>query len=202
MILKGGEPPFFFFGENKVSMISVLLIALGLSMDALAVSITVGVTLHCFKPGKAFKTGLFFGGFQAIMPLLGWFAGLSVRKYIEGFDHWLAFGLLSFIGGKMIYEAFVMEEAEKKCDIDNLLVMFGLALATSIDALAVGISFSLLSISILTPVIIIGLVTFALSFIGVYVGNKFGSFFEKKVEIFGGIVLIGIGVKILLEHLL
>ena len=142
-----------------------------------------------------------FGAFQALMPVLGWLAGLSFIELISGFDHWVAFGLLAFIGGKMIYSARAnpKEEKEAKLTVPVLLI---LSVATSIDALAVGLSFSLLRVSITTPIIAIGVVTFLLSFAGFNFGNKLGKFFERKVQVIGGIVLIAIGIKILLEHLL
>jgi manganese efflux pump family protein len=184
-----------------MDFITIFVIAVGLAMDAFAVSIASGVTLKCFQAKPAFRVALFFGGFQAIMPVLGWLAGSSFKKYIEAYDHWVVFGLLAFIGGKMIYESFVIKEAESKCDPNNLTIVFILAIATSIDALAVGLSFSVLQVDIITPVIIIGIVTFVLSFLGVYLGGKFGSIFENKIEFIGGIVLIGIGLKILVQHL-
>lgn len=185
-----------------MSFITILMIALGLSIDCFAVAISSGIALKCFKVRYAFRVGIFFGGFQALMPVIGWLAGLSFKNYIEGFDHWIAFILLAIIGGKMIYEALLLEEAEKSCDPRNLLLVTGLAIATSIDALAVGVSFSVLGISIVNPVLIIGIVSFIMAFSGMYIGDKFGDIFGKKVEIFGGIVLILIGLKILLEHLL
>lgn len=180
---------------------SIIIIALGLAMDAFAVSIASGVSLKCFKANLAFRVALFFGGFQAIMPLIGWLAGNSFSRYIEAYAHWIAFGMLAIIGGKMIYESTVIDEVESKCDPRNLGILFVLAVATSIDALAVGLSFSMLQVSIIEPVLVIGIITFILSFAGVYLGDKFGSLFENKMEIIGGIILILIGIKILLEHL-
>ena len=136
------------------------------------------------------------------MPVLGWLAGIGLKQYVEAYDHWIAFGLLVFIGGKMIYEAIWIEEVEKKCDPLNLYVLLGLAVATSIDALAVGITFAFLKIAIITPAIVIGVITFLISFSGVYLGRGIGSRLGSKMEIFGGLILIGIGVKILLQHLL
>jgi putative Mn2+ efflux pump MntP len=136
------------------------------------------------------------------MPLIGWLAGLSLRDFIAGVDHWVAFGLLGLIGGKMIYGATKIGTHEKETNPLSLFVLLILSVATSIDALAVGLSFAFLKISIATPIIVIGFVTFLLSFLGVLVGNRLGHFFEKKMEIVGGLVLIGIGIKILIEHLL
>lgn len=182
----------------------ILLIALGLAMDAFAVSIAGGATMKRLEIRNALKMGLFFGGFQTFMPVIGWFAGIGMKSFITGWDHWLAFGLLTLVGGKMIYEALMMKEdaagGGKNCPFDTGVLLV-LALATSIDALAVGITFSVLSVSIILPVIVIGLVTFILSVAGVQIGVKGGHFFENRIEIFGGLILLGIGVKILLEHL-
>ncbi len=184
-----------------MDMITIIIIAFGLAMDAFAVSITSGITIKKLKIDHALKIALFFGSFQAFMPVVGWLAGLSLKDFISGIDHWIAFGLLGFIGCKMIYESIRMQPGEARNNSMNLYVLLILSVATSIDALAVGISFAFLEISIVTPVIIIGVVTFLLSFFGVFVGSRFGHFFEKRIEIVGGLVLIGIGVKILVEHL-
>jgi len=184
-----------------VDVLTVFLIALGLSMDAFAVAVSSGIAARQVKVIDALKIALFFGGFQAIMPTIGWLAGIGLRSFISGFDHWLAFGLLTIIGLHMIYESTRKERGEKRIDPTNIAVLFVLAVATSIDALAVGLSLSLLKISIIMPVIIIGGVTFALSLAGVFVGNKLGHFFEKKIEVLGGLILIAIGIRILVEHL-
>jgi putative Mn2+ efflux pump MntP len=183
-------------------MITIIFIALGLAMDAFAVSITSGIAIKNLKINNALKIALFFGFFQAFMPVIGWLAGLSLRDFISNIDHWIAFGLLSLIGGKMIYESLQMESREKKSNPLNIYLLLILSIATSIDALAVGISFSFLDLSIALPVMVIGTITFGLSFLGVFIGNKSGHFFEGKIEIIGGVILIGIGIKILLEHLL
>jgi len=182
--------------------ISIVIIAIGLAMDAFAVSMAAGVSLKYFQVKPAFRVALFFGFFQAIMPYLGWLAGSSFSTSIASIDHWVVFFILLFIGGKMIYESFVITKAESSCDPNNIVTVFLLAIATSIDALAVGISFSLLNQQIIEPIIIIGLVTFILSLFGVYIGSKIGSIFENKIELLGGIILIAIGTKILLEHLM
>jgi putative Mn2+ efflux pump MntP len=135
------------------------------------------------------------------MPIIGWLAGLSLRDYISAIDHWIAFGLLSFIGCKMIYESITVQSSKKEINPLNVYVLLVLSVATSIDALAVGVSFAFLKVSIVTPVIIIGTVTFLLSYLGVYIGDRIGHFFENKIEIAGGILLIGIGIKILVEGL-
>lgn len=179
---------------------SFLLIAIGLAMDAFAVSISSGVTINKMKIRHALLIASFFGFFQAIMPVFGWLSAIWFKDYITKIDHWIAFFLLIGIGGKMIYESFHNAEEEKNAL--NIYVLFLLSIATSIDAFAVGISFSFLNISILKPVFLIGIVTFILSFIGTYLGRIFGHIFENKLEILGGIVLIGMGIKILIEGLL
>ncbi len=185
---------------DSLHLWSIILISLGLAMDAFAVSITNGITIQCLKLRHAVKIAVFFGGFQALMPLLGWLAGIGLKQYVESFDHWIAFALLSFIGTKMIYEAIWIKEVEKKCDPLNLVVLLGLAIATSIDALAVGISFAFLHISIISPALIIGVITFVLSLAGVFIGNRIGDRLGSKMEVLGGIILIGMGIKILLSH--
>ena len=181
-------------------MITILLIAIGLAMDAFAVSITSGITIKDLRISNAVTIALFFGSFQAFMPVLGWLAGLSARALISGVDHWIAFVLLSLVGCKMIFESTKLGPDENELDPLNILVLLLLAIATSIDALAVGLSLSFLKIAIVTPALIIGATTFSLSFFGVFLGNISGHFFENKIEIIGGLILIGIGVKILVEH--
>jgi len=183
-----------------VDLVTIIVIAVGLAMDAFAVSIVSGSVYQQLHVRHALRMAVFFGGFQAFMPLIGSLAGMSVKDYIADYDHWVAFGLLAAVGGKMIYESFKIESAEKNLDPSNVLVLLVLALATSIDALAIGITLSLIVSSITIAVIIIGLVTFVLSYLGVFIGKKFGHFFENKIEALGGLILIGLGVKILLEH--
>jgi putative Mn2+ efflux pump MntP len=185
-----------------MNLLSILFIAFGLSMDAFAVSITSGTTIKQLRINSAAKIAVFFGGFQAIMPLIGWTAGLSVKNLIiSSIDHWIAFTLLSLIGCKMIYESFKIETIERRNNPLNIYVLLVLSIATSIDALAVGLSLSFLNTTIILPVIIIGTVTFLLSFLGVVIGDRFGHFFENKIEVIGGLILIGIGIKILIESL-
>ncbi len=185
-----------------MDMLTTIVIAVGLAMDAFAVSVVTGSAYKQLHIKHAFRMAAFFGGFQAIMPLLGWLAGLSVKQYIESYDHWIAFGLLFAVGAKMIYESFKIKKAEENPDPSNILVLLALAVATSIDALAVGITLSLLASAIFTTVAIIGVITFLLSYLGVYIGKRFSHFFEIKIEIIGGLVLIAIGTKILFQHLL
>lgn len=181
---------------------TIVLIAFGLAMDAFAVSIANGATTRKLGNNGALKMATFFGAFQAFMPVIGWLAGLSVIDFISGFDHWIAFLLLVFIGCKMIYESITLEPNQRPANPLNTHTILALSIATSIDALAVGLSFAFLKIFIAIPVIVIGAVTFTLSLAGVYIGSRLGHFFEKKIEVAGGLVLIGIGVKILIEHLL
>lgn len=185
-----------------MQLVTITIIALGLAMDAFALSIVSGSAYKQLHIRHAFRIAIFFGGFQAIMPLIGALAGMSIRQYIEPYDHWGAFGLLCAVGLKMICESFKIESAEKNIDPSSILVLLVLSVATSIDALAVGITLPLLQISIALAVVIIGLVTFVLSYLGAFIGQKVGHFFEGKIEAVGGLVLICLGVKILLEHLL
>lgn len=183
--------------------LELILIAVGLSMDAFAVAVCKGLNMTRINYRHGFIIALFFGVFQALMPLLGWLLGTQLADYITAIDHWVAFFLLLFIGGKMVLDTF-HEGDEEDCGGDGLDIkeLFILAIATSIDALAVGITFALLpDTNIALSVSLIGVITFALSFLGVIIGNKFGSRFEKKAQLAGGIILILIGLKILLEHL-
>jgi putative Mn2+ efflux pump MntP len=187
-----------------MEFIELFLIAVGLSMDAFAVSLCKGLNMRKINYRHAAIISFFFGGFQAIMPLIGWALGKSFANYITAFDHWIAFALLVIIGGKMLLEGIKKDESEGDCGCDEALdvkELFILAIATSIDALAVGISFAFLQVSILPAAALIGVTTFGLSFAGVAIGNRFGAKFQNKAEIAGGVILILIGVKILLEHL-
>ena len=185
-----------------MAIIPIVLIALGLAMDAFAVSITTGLALKKAKINDALKMALSFGLFQAIMPALGWWIGISLRDFISSIDHWIAFGLLLFVGCKMIYEAITVKPHKKGINSLSLYFILMLSIATSIDALAIGVSFALLGVSIILPIIVIGSITFLLSFFGFVAGSKFGRLLGRKVEIAGGIVLISIGIKILVDHLL
>lgn len=179
----------------------LFILAVGLSMDAFAVSVCKGLAVLTLKPKDAVITGLWFGGFQALMPLIGYFLGLTFEKYIISVDHWVAFALLSIIGVNMLKAAFSKKEKEENSSfgIKSMLIM---AIATSIDALAVGITFALLpNVSITAAVSLIGVITFVFSASGVKIGNVFGSKYKQKAEFAGGIILILLGTKILLEHL-
>lgn len=183
-----------------MSFLTNFLLALGLSMDAFAVSMSSGTTIRPFRLKDALKLAFFFGGFQALMPVLGWLGGSAISGFISDYAPWIAFGLLVFIGGKMIYEA-LYGDPEGKLNSLNYSVLLVLSIATSIDALAVGISFAFLNTPILEPAIIIGCVTFFVSLFGAILGYRIGHFFEHEVEIIGGLILIGLGGKILAEHL-
>ncbi|MGN0140765.1 MAG: manganese efflux pump MntP family protein [Roseburia sp.] len=184
--------------------IEFLLIGIGLSMDAFAVAICKGLAMRKVNKKQALVIGLFFGGFQALMPLLGWALGIQFQNYITNVDHWIAFVLLCFIGGKMIVEALKPEDEEAVEVMDaplNLKELLVLAIATSIDALAVGVTFAFLDYPIGEAVSVIGITTLILSIAGVYVGNFFGNRYKNKAEFAGGLILVLLGVKILLEHL-
>lgn len=185
-----------------MAFITLIIIAVGLSMDALAISIVSGSTYKQLHIKHALRIAFFFGSFQAFMPLIGYLAGQSLDKYISSYDHWVAFAILSAVGAKMIYESFKIKTAKSNFDPTNITMLFVLSLATSIDALAIGITLSILNISVVTAAAIIGLITFLISYIGVFIGKKFGHFFENKIEAVGGVVLIVLGIKILLQHLL
>lgn len=183
-----------------MTLFNLFLIAVGLSMDAFAVSVCKGLAMEKAPLKKAAIAGIWFGGFQALMPLVGYLLGSQFEKYITSIDHWIAFILLGLIGGNMIKESFSKEEEETSSTM-CFKEMFLLAVATSIDALAVGITFAFLQVNILPAVSLIGITTFVLSVIGVKVGNLFGSRYKSRSELAGGIILILIGIKILLEHL-
>jgi putative Mn2+ efflux pump MntP len=187
-------------------MVSIILIGLSLSFDAFAVSVSSGIANKNLKTFHVVRGSLFFGGFQFVMPVIGWFLGKAFVSYIEAFDHWIAFALLAFIGGKMLIDALPGKNKKKTpreiIDIKNVGSLVLLAIATSIDALAVGLSFSMVNQDIWIPAIIIGCITFAVCFLGFEFGKKIGMAFETGSQIAGGIILIGIGTKILLEHLL
>ena len=184
-----------------MNLIELLLIAVGLSMDAFSVSICKGLTTKKFSWRMALVCGLWFGLFQALMPTIGYFLGAQFQEMIEAYDHWIAFGLLALIGANMIREALSKKEEESTNGALDFKTMFLLAIATSIDALAVGVSFACIQVSLWSSVLIIGLTTFIFSVLGVKIGNVFGSKYEKSAGILGGIILILIGLKILLEHL-
>lgn len=180
-------------------MLEVILLAIGLSMDAFAVSIGLGAKKPSHLHRLAFQAALYFGIFQGLMPLIGYLGGRGVLGWVESYAHWIAFGLLVLIGGKMLFEA-VSEGVEEEFTLITHRVLLTLAIATSIDALAAGFSLTLLSVAPLLSCLIIALTTFGFSVAGVFVGNRTGALLESKAEILGGVVLILIGLKILLSH--
>ena len=184
-----------------MNLITIILLAVALAMDAFAVSIASGIAIKDLRIKHSFIIASWFGLFQAIMPLLGWLGGIKLQRFIIEIDHWIVFGLLLFIGCKMIYEAFQIESVENRSDPMDIAVIFTLSIATSIDAFAAGVSFALLNIGVIVPVIIIGIITFIMSFIGVWIGDRGTHFFEKKMEVAAGVVLIAIGIKVLISHL-
>lgn len=185
-----------------MSYSELFLIGIGLSMDAFAAALCKGLCLRKVTFKQAALVGLFFGGFQALMPFVGWALGTQFSKYITSLDHWVALVLLGIIGGKMIYEAFKKDQEEVNCEltvgIKELTIM---AIATSIDALVVGITFASLNTKIMPAISIIGITTFVLSVAGVYIGKTFGVKYKQKAELVGGIILVGIGLKIFIEHM-
>ncbi|MGL4855095.1 MAG: manganese efflux pump MntP family protein [Lentisphaeria bacterium] len=184
-----------------ILFLEICFIGFGLAMDSFAVSVTSGVIMKQMHLRHALRIACFFGFFQAMMPIIGWAGGLIFKDAIQNFDHWIAFILLFLLGGKMIYEATNRTEDDEPFNPMSVYVLFTLAIATSIDALAVGITFSLLDTPVWTASGLIGLITFVISLIGTQVGRIFGHVLENKMEIVGGLVLISIGLKILIEHL-
>lgn len=181
--------------------LTLLGIAFALAMDAFAVALGTGVTLRRLTGRHLFRLGFHFGLFQALMPVVGWLAGKSLVQWMTAWDHWIAFALLSFVGGRMIYESFAVDEPPDK-DPTRGLTLVMLSLATSIDALAVGFSLSILNVSIWTPAVVIGLVAGVMTLVGMLIGDRVGARWGSRVEILGGLTLIAIGLKILWEHTL
>ena len=187
-----------------MSFVELFFIAVGLSMDAFAVSICLGLNMEKVTTKKLFIVGLYFGTFQAVMPLIGFLVAALFTAKIVAFDHWIAFGLLCFLGGKMMVGSLKKEDGEQPCKKETSIshmVMFPLAVATSIDALAVGVSLAFLRVSIIPAVSFIGVTTFIISVLGVRIGYIFGVKCKSKAEFIGGVILVLIGIKILLEHL-
>ena len=187
-----------------MGVVELFLLAVGLSMDAFAVAVCQGLCMPKLNLRHGAVIALFFGGFQALMPLLGWVLGSQFASYIQNIDHLVAFVLLALIGGNMIREAMSPEDGETACAVDYRLdykQLFLMAIATSIDALAVGVTFAFLRVKIVPAVTLIGCTTFCLSLVGVVVGNFFGVRYKRRAELTGGIILVLLGLKILLEHL-
>ena len=183
--------------------LSVLIIAIGLSADCFAVAISGSVSTRKLTALKVFRVSLFFGAFQALMPVLGWLAGRTIVEFIADYDHWLAFVLLVFVGGRMIWESFSSRNGERKhADITRGFLLLTLSFATSIDAFAVGLTFAFLKTDIILASLTIGIVAFLVTATGFIAGKRLGSLIGKRAEAIGGLVLIGIGIRIVLEHIL
>jgi len=182
--------------------LTLLGLAVALAMDAFAVALGAGISLSPLTGRHLFRLGFHFGLFQALMPIVGWLAGLTVRNWIEAYDHWVAFALLIFVGGKMLHEACSPPETEDQpADPTRGMTLVLLSLATSIDALAVGLTLAMLKVSIWFPSLVIGLVAGVLTVCGLLIGRRIGGLWGKRVEVLGGLILCGIGIKILLQHL-
>lgn len=188
------------YGGKIMSLLTLFITAVGLSMDAFAVAICKGLAMKKLSLKKALIIGLWFGGFQALMPTVGYLLGTRFESYVTSIDHWIAFVLLALIGANMVKEALSKEE-DSANDATDFKTMFLLAVATSIDALAVGVTYAFLQVAIVPAVAFIGIITFTLSLVGVKIGNVFGLKYKAKAELAGGIILIVMGIKILLEHL-
>ena len=183
-----------------MSLVTIFILAIGLGVDAFSVAIGIGATNDKKSWAPVLRLAAAFGIFQFVMPIIGWLAGQTVVEIIASFDHWIAFALLALVGGKMIREGFEKESDEEKADQTRGWPLLLLSIATSIDALAIGFSFSVLKNPILFPAVIIGIVSFVMTTVGMIFGKVLAKLFGKKVEIFGGLVLIAIGVKILIDH--
>jgi manganese efflux pump family protein len=184
-----------------MEILTIILIAIGLSFDTFAVSVSSGLILRKIDFISATRIALTMAVFQALMPVIGWLAGSGIKTYAESFDHWIAFGILALLGGKMIYESFKTDPEDRSFNPMEIKVMIGMAVATSIDALIVGFSFALLDFKILISVGIIGVVTYIVAMLGMLFGKKIGARMGRRMEMLGGVMLILIGLKILIEHL-
>ena len=187
---------------NGIDLLSISIIAIGLAIDCFAVSISGSIAMRKASPLQIIRVAFSFGVFQAGMTALGWLGGQTVAEMVESYDHWIAFGLLAIVGVHMIWESFRSDANKREHDISRGLVLIVLSIATSIDALAVGFSFSFLDVDIVMACSVIGGTSLVLSAIGMLLGKKLGEVVGKRAEVFGGIVLIGIGIRILVEHLL
>jgi putative Mn2+ efflux pump MntP len=183
-------------------LLAVVLIAVGLAMDAFAVSLGIGTTQYASKPRPVFRLAFHFGLFQALMPLLGWLAGLTVARFISSVDHWVALGLLGLVGVRMIRSGLDRDAQSHESDPSRGGTLIMLSVATSIDAFAVGLSLAMLRVQIVYPTVVIGVVTAGLSLIGLLAGNRLGKVFGKRMEIVGGIILIAIGIRVVISHVM
>ncbi len=188
---------------TDANLLSILLIAVGLAADCFAVAVGGGITTIKLTPWRVLKVAFSFGVFQALMPVLGWLAGRSIVTLISGYDHWLAFGLLAIVGGRMLWESWHHKDSSaKKADITKGLLLLTLSVATSIDALAVGLSFAFLDVNIALAASVIGAIAFVATIAGFLLGNRLGTLAGRWAEAIGGVVLIGVGLRILLSHIL
>jgi putative Mn2+ efflux pump MntP len=184
-----------------VDFLTVIFIAIGLAMDALAVSLGIGTTQYANGRRPIFRLSFHFGLFQFLMPVIGWLGGLSIQSFIADFDHWIAFGLLAFVGGRMIRSGLNSESESHASDPSRGGMLVLLSIAVSIDALAIGLSLAVIQVNVLYPAVIIGIVTGLLSLIGLRVGGRLGQAFGKRMEIIGGVILLAIGLRVLISHL-
>ena len=184
-----------------MDIITILIIAIGLSFDSFAVSVSSGLVLNKIEFWNATKIAFSLAFFQALMPIIGWIIGMSIKEYVIEFDHWIAFGVLLFLGSKMIFESLRPAEEKRNFNPMKLWVLIGISLATSIDALIVGVTFGFTNVKIIPTIILIGAVTFIISMLGILAGKTTSKKLGKRMEIIGGIILIGIGIKILITHL-
>jgi putative Mn2+ efflux pump MntP len=188
---------------SDVDFPSILIIAIGLSADCFAVALSGSISKRVLSLAQVLRVSLSFGVFQALMPVLGWLVGRTVVEFISGYDHWLAFGLLTFVGGRMIWESFRSRDGRRgDTDISKGFLLLILSIATSIDALAVGLSFAFLEINIILASSTIGIIAFLVTAVGFVLGRKAGSLIGKRAETVGGVILVGIGLRIILEHIL
>jgi len=184
-----------------MDILTILLIAIGMAMDAFAVSLGIGTTERSKSARARFRLAFHFGLFQFFMPIIGWVAGSTISGWIAPIDHWIAFFLLAYVGWNMIRSGFNPEKESYTQDPSRGRTLVVLAIATSIDALAIGLSLAMLEVAIITPSIVIGIVTYSLSMVGLFAGNKLGEKFGKRMEMLGGIILIGIGLRVVITHL-
>jgi putative Mn2+ efflux pump MntP len=187
---------------DSLDFVSILFIAISLSADCFAVALGISTQITTRFPLQVLRASLSFGLFQALMPILGWLAGTTIVEFIESFDHWLAFGLLAIVGGRMLWESFHSQDGQSKTDITKWFILLTLSIATSIDALAVGLSFAFLKVNITLAVLTIGLVSMIVTAIGFGLGRKASRMIGKRAEAIGGIILLAIGIRILFSHIL
>jgi manganese efflux pump family protein len=185
-----------------VDLLEVLLISLGLAMDAFAVCLGAGTTRYINGPRPVFRLSFHFGLFQALMPTLGWLVGITVARYVAAFDHWIAFGLLAFVGVRMIRSGLDANGEMHGTDPSRGSTLIMLSIATSIDAFAVGLTLAMLEVNILFPAVVIGLVAAGMSLLGLMIGHRLGKAFGKRMEVIGGLILILIGIRVVVSHLL